>query len=83
MRKSQRFFIKVLILNCFNIYINDLKLHRCSRSCLNNKKRKRREVTRDQVEHGESTTKTVLTGGPILITEEKQNIGGKSLRLLL
>ena len=46
---------------------------------MNNKKRKRREVTRDKVEHGESTTKTVLTGGPILITEEEQNAGGKPL----
>ncbi|XP_078357327.1 uncharacterized protein LOC144642207 isoform X3 [Oculina patagonica] len=42
---------------------------RCSASCSASNKRKRREVTRDEVEHDESTTKQVLTGGPLVIKE--------------
>jgi len=44
--------------------------HRCSRSCLSNKKRRRRDVTRGELEHEESTSKTVLTGGPIILKEK-------------
>jgi len=43
---------------------------RCSRSCLSNKKRRRRDVTRGELEHEESTSKTVLTGGPIILKEK-------------
>ncbi|XP_022794139.1 uncharacterized protein LOC111332922 isoform X2 [Stylophora pistillata] len=45
---------------------------RCSRSCLGNKKRKRRDVTRDEIEHEESTTKVTLTQGPLIIQQEQE-----------
>ncbi|KAJ7383305.1 hypothetical protein OS493_029271 [Desmophyllum pertusum] len=49
---------------------------RCEKSCLNGNKRKKREVTRDEVEHDESTTKITLTQGPVVIKETGQS-GGK------
>jgi len=45
---------------------------RCKTSCLNNRKRKRRGVTRDEQEQKESTTKKVLTGGPLRIREKQE-----------
>ncbi|XP_022787102.1 uncharacterized protein LOC111327235 [Stylophora pistillata] len=45
---------------------------RCSQSCLGSKKRKRRDVTRDEIEHEESTTKVTLTRGPLIIQLEQE-----------
>ncbi|XP_078375949.1 uncharacterized protein LOC144659409 isoform X1 [Oculina patagonica] len=44
---------------------------RCSRGCLSSKKRKKRDVTRDEIEHEESTTKVILTRGPLFIKEKQ------------
>lgn len=43
---------------------------RCSKGCIRNK-RKRREVTRDEVEQEESTNKVILTGGPVVFKAAK------------
>jgi len=51
---------------------------RCQTSCLNSKKRKRRDVTSDKLEHEESTTKIVLTGGPMRRKKEETEDAGKS-----
>ena len=48
---------------------------RCQGSCINSKKRKRRDVTRDKLEHEESTAKKVLTGGPMIIGKKEETEG--------
>ena len=45
-------------------------IYRCSKGCLISK-RKKRDVTRDNTEREESTTKIVLTRGPLLLKENK------------
>ncbi|XP_066022016.1 deleted in malignant brain tumors 1 protein-like isoform X2 [Pocillopora verrucosa] len=45
---------------------------RCTQSCLGSKKRKRRDVTRDETEHEESTTKVTLTRGPLIIQQDEE-----------
>ena len=50
-----------------------LNIDRCSTGCSAGNKRKRREVTRDEIEHDESTTKIILTGGPLVIKEKTRN----------
>ncbi|CAH3042520.1 unnamed protein product [Porites lobata] len=50
---------------------------RCSRGCLSSKRRKRRDAI-DEIEHEESTSKHILSSGPIMITEtetEKRDEG--------
>jgi len=56
------------VLACYRNSANS----RCQRSCISSKKRKRREVTRDKLEHEESTTKRVLTGGPMMIGKKEE-----------
>ncbi|KAL9987825.1 hypothetical protein ACROYT_G002193 [Oculina patagonica] len=50
---------------------------RCSQGCSNANKRKRRDVTRDEIEHEESTNKYILTQGP-LVFKEPQEAGDTS-----
>ncbi len=57
-------------------------LHRCSQGCSNVNKRKRRDVTRDEIEHEESTNKYILTQGP-LVFKEPQQAGGKLKAFML
>ncbi|XP_027042986.1 deleted in malignant brain tumors 1 protein-like [Pocillopora damicornis] len=45
---------------------------RCTQSCLGSKKRKRRDVTRDETEHEESTTKVTLTRGPLIFQQDEE-----------
>ena len=51
--------------------------HRCSQGCSISNKRKKRDVTRDEVEHEESTNKVILTQGPLVFKKEEQQSGGK------
>jgi len=50
---------------------------RCSQECSISNKRKKRDVTRDEVEHEESTNKVILTQGPLVFKKEEQQSGGK------
>ena len=45
--------------------MNNRTIYRCSNSCLNSKKRKRRDVNLEELEQEESTTKHILTSGQI------------------
>lgn len=54
---------------------------RCSKGCLNSKRRKR-DVTRDNTVREESTTKVVLTRGPLLLKEKKESGRGKQTALI-
>ncbi|XP_066022017.1 uncharacterized protein [Pocillopora verrucosa] len=45
---------------------------RCTRSCVGSKNRKRRDVTRDETEHEESTTKVTLTRGPLIFQQDEE-----------
>lgn len=51
--------------------------HRCSQGCLISNKRKKRDVTRDEIEHEESTNKVILTQGPLVFKKEEQQSGSK------
>ena len=67
--------VKTSLRNWFNY--SETLFYRCSKGCERNNKRKRRDVTRDEIEHDESTTKVTLTRGPLIIQDEKQKSGGK------
>ena len=54
------------------IFLNNFD--RCTQSCLGSKRR-RRDVTRDETEHEESTTKVTLTRGPLIIQQEEEPAG--------
>jgi len=56
------------VLACYRNSANS----RCQGSCINSKKRKRRDVPRDKLEHEESTAKKVLTGGPMIIGKKEE-----------
>ena len=56
------------------IFLNNFD--RCTRSCVGSKNRKRRDVTRDETEHEESTTKVTLTRGPLIFQQDEEP-GGK------
>ena len=56
-------------------------VYRCSRGCLSSKRRKRRGAVDDEIEHEESTSKHILSSGPIMIKEtetetEERDEGG-------
>ncbi|XP_020618090.1 ZP domain-containing protein-like [Orbicella faveolata] len=48
---------------------------RCGQGCSIANKRKKRDVTRDEVEHEESTNKVILTQGPLVFKKEEQQSG--------
>ena len=68
------FVIYYFSLRCFSLQVNNYFHvsfdYRCSKGCLSNK-RKKRDVTRANREREESTTKVILTRGPLLIREKE------------
>jgi len=50
---------------------------RCSKGCLSGNKIKRRDVTRDDIGREESTSKVILTRGPLLIKEKESQASNR------